>query len=95
MKQTRLGPFLSIFAILTVLSVRGVSEETNMEKMETSKNKTIDTVKEGYRNTKDKTCEMLNGKMECVENKMKNKVQTLKDKTSTKANELKNKVDND
>ena len=69
------------------------AEETIPEKVNTATNKTVDNVKEGYRNAKDKTCEMINGKMECVGKKIKNKTRTAVDKTKTKAEELKDKID--
>lgn len=69
------------------------AEETTMEKVETSANHAADSVKETYRDAKDKACEMVNGKLECAGKKIKNKAKNLKDKTETKATELKNKID--
>ncbi len=68
-------------------------EETKFEKAETISNKTGDNIKRFYRSAKDKTCEMINGKMECVEKKIINKAKNLSDKAKTEAKELKNKAD--
>lgn len=78
---------------LILFSSFAQAEETNMEKVETGANHAADSVKETYRDTKDKACEMVNGKLECAGKKMKNKAKNLKDKTETKATELKNKID--
>ncbi len=68
-------------------------EETNLEKTEALKNKTVDVVKKKYRNIKDKTCRTVNGEMECVEKEIKREVQGTVDKVNTKAKEEKNKID--
>ena len=69
------------------------AEETTMEKAETQKNETVDNVKSTYRGAKDKSCEMINGKMQCLGKKVKNKASNLSDKAKTKSKELENKVD--
>lgn len=87
--------FLVTYALTASLgfSLSAFAEETKGEKAETAMNKTADNVKKGFRSTKDKTCEMVNGKMECVAKKMKHKVQNAADSVETKANEVKNKTD--
>lgn len=79
---------LGIFGAFSVQA-----EETNLEKAENVKNKTVDSVKNTARDIKDKTCEMINGKMECVAKKVKHTGQNAMDATKTKANEIGNKVD--
>ena len=66
------------------------AEETVTEKIETQTNKATDSVKKTYRSAKDKTCEMVNGKMECAVKKLKHKGQNAMDKVETKATEIKN-----
>ena len=46
-------------------------------------------VKKGYRKAADKTCEMVNGKMECVAKKVKHSVQNAADEVKDKANDVK------
>lgn len=75
------------------LSTSAYAEEKTMEKVETKKNETVDSVKSTYRDAKDKSCEMIDGKMQCLGKKVKNKAKTMSDKTKTKANEIENKVD--
>lgn len=74
------------------LSFSAQAEETVTEKIETSANKTADAVKKTYRSAKDKTCEMVNGKMECAAKKLKHTGQNAMDKVETKATEVKNEV---
>ncbi len=68
------------------------AEETVTEKIETGSNKAADAVKKTYRSAKDKTCEMVNGKMDCAAKKLKHKAQNAADKVGTKATEVKNEV---
>ncbi len=73
------------------LGIAAYAEEpTAMEKLETSKNKTVDGAKKGMRAAKDETCEMMNGKMHCAGKKMKHKMQNATDKAGTDATEIKN-----
>ena len=67
--------------------------ETTSEKAAAAGNRAVDTTKETYRNAKNEICELVNGKMNCVAKKMKNKLRTAADKSKTKAKEIKNKVD--
>ncbi len=69
------------------------AEETNLEKAETVKNEFIDSTKKAYRAAKDKACEMVNGKVECLEKKMKNRARNLSDRSKTKMKQIKNKAD--
>lgn len=49
---------------------------------------TAKNVKKVYRKAKDKTCEMINGKLECTVQKAENKMKNLKDEAIDKANDL-------
>ena len=87
--------FVQIISVLLVVSfsTSAFSEETATEKVEIQAEKATNSVKRGYRRVKDKTCELVDGKMNCVGKKIKHKLQNASDRTSTKAKELKNKVD--
>lgn len=78
---------------LSLFGAIASAEETNLEKAETMKNKAVDSVKKTARDVKDKTCEMINGKMECVAKQVKHTGQDAVDAVKTKANEIGNKVD--
>ncbi|MBX9766351.1 MAG: hypothetical protein K2X47_03690 [Bdellovibrionales bacterium] len=80
-------------AVLVLLTNFTYAEETKMEKVETKAHEASDSVKGAYRDAKDKACELINGKMECVGKKIKNKTETAVDKAGTKATELKKKFD--
>ena len=67
-------------------------EESAMEKAETAKNKTVDAAKRTYRSAKEKSCEMINGKLECKKQELGNKVEDLKDQMKTNATEKENKA---
>ena len=85
---------LLIFVILTSAHLQFANaKESTLEKAETVKNKSVDSVKSTYRKVDDKVCEMINGKMNCVMKKVKNKVKNTTDKLDTKATETINKVD--
>lgn len=86
---------LSIFVFVGLLNLgmNAASEESKVEKIETQKNKVMDSAKSTYRAAQDKGCEMMNGKLECTGKKMKNKLKDYSDKVQTKATEEKNKID--
>jgi hypothetical protein len=69
------------------------AEETNLEKVETATNKSVDSIKSSYREAKDKACETINGKLQCAGKKLKNGALNLMDKAKTSAKEAKKKVD--
>ncbi len=69
------------------------AEETTLEKAETVKNKAADSVKKTVRSVGDKTCETINGKLECAAKQVKHSAQDGMDATKTKAKELQNKID--
>lgn len=81
-------------ALVMALSLTAcASHETPAEKAETASNRAADQTREKYRNSKDEICELVNGKMDCVAQKIENKSKSAWDKTKTKAKEIKNKVD--
>jgi TATA-box binding protein (TBP) (component of TFIID and TFIIIB) len=80
-------------AIVLGLALNLSAEETNLEKAETQKNKTMDSLKKKYRKAKDEICQMTNGKMVCVKRKLVDGVQNATDKIKTDAIEVKNKAD--
>jgi len=82
-----------ILANLIGLAQVSLADETAAEKAEASKNKAVDTVRKTYRNVKDKTCNMIHGKLECAEKKIVNESKNLLDKVETKVKEEKNKAD--
>lgn len=83
-----------LIAITLAVSISGCkSNETPSEKAQAEHNKALDSAKEIYRNSKDEICELINGKMECVAQKIENKTKTAIDKTKTKTKEIKNKID--
>jgi hypothetical protein len=86
---TYLLVFLMAFGVISILR----AEETPMEKAETVKNEAVDSTKKIYGASKDKVCEMVNGKMECLEKKLKNRARNLSDRSKTKMKQLKNKAD--
>ncbi|MBC7714620.1 MAG: hypothetical protein H7177_14840 [Rhizobacter sp.] len=56
------------------------ADETVKEKAAEAGNDTTRAVRKGARNVKDKTCEMVNGKMKCAAKKAKHKMQNAGDK---------------
>jgi len=56
------------------------ADDTVGEKAEEAVNDTGRAVKKGARSVKDKTCELVNGKMECAGKKLKNKAKNTVDK---------------
>lgn len=69
------------------------AEESVIEKGETAINRGVDKTKSSYSATKDKACEMNNGKMKCVGKKLKHKAENIQDKIETESTDIKNKVD--
>lgn len=74
-------------------------DKTVGEKIESGYEKTKDATKEAYDDTKkaskkayraakDKTCEMVNGKMECAAQKAGHKIQNAADEVKDKANDV-------
>ena len=84
---------LCVLAASLGLAVNSYAEESVAEKVETNKNKTIDTAKSTYRAAEDEVCEIVNGKMKCIGKKIKHSAENTSDKLKTKGTELKNKIE--
>ena len=84
---------LGLFLGATLAGPLASAVETAGEKIEAAGNKAADSVKSTVRKGKDKTCEMVDGKMSCAGKKMKHKMQDASDSAKSKASEVKNKVD--
>ncbi len=88
---------LKYLLVATGLTLSGLSswaEESNVEKVQTAKNRAIDATKKAYRGAKNKLCPTVNGKVECAKDKMVNKANNVIDKAETDAIEQRNKIDN-
>ncbi len=83
---------LSVVA-MGMFSTASFAEQTAGEKAVVIKDKAVNSASKTMRAGKDKACETLNDKGECVDQKVKHEAQNLKDATATKAKEMKNKVD--
>lgn len=84
---------LVVVGLLLGAGHRAFAEETSGEKAESVINEGVDATKRAYRDAKDKACEMVNGKMECVAKKMMHKGETVKDTLERNAKKTKNKID--
>lgn len=82
-----------LLSMSLAFATNAMAEESVQEKADTKKNEALDSVKSTYRDAQDKACEMVNGKMQCLGKKIKNKSKNFSDKAKTKAKELENKVD--
>lgn len=85
--------YLALVALVFSMATVAMAEETVSEKAAAAANKTTDAVKETYRDAKDKVCEMINGEMKCLEQKIKHKAKTVTEKAGTKTKEVLNKID--
>lgn len=73
----------TVFVTTALLGSFGSSfvhaDETVKEKVSEAGNDAKRAVKKGARKVKDETCEMINGKMKCVANKIKHSAQNAGD----------------
>lgn len=69
-----------LFISLTLMSINAIADETLKEKASELGNDTRRGTKNAVREVKDKTCEMINGKMECAVQKTKHAIQKGADK---------------
>lgn len=67
------------FSATSVNAEETVSEQVKEGAQDLKKN-----TKKTYRKVKDKTCEMVNGKLECVGKKMMHKTEDIKDEVKDK-----------
>jgi hypothetical protein len=82
-----------VVALALSFGLKTLAEESSLEKVETSKNKVADSVKSTYRKLDDKICETLNGKVNCVPKKIKNRIKNTSDKVKTNTTDVINKAD--
>jgi hypothetical protein len=69
-----------------------LAEETVTEKAGEVASDTGKVVKKGYRAAKDKTCHLVNGKMECAAQKVKHGAQNASDEVMDKTDDVKKKI---
>ena len=84
---------LYILAASLGLAANARAEETLLQKADNEKNEVSDSAKRTYREVKDQACPLVNGKIVCLEKKIKHKVNNMSDSAKTKAEEQKNKVE--
>lgn len=86
MKKNILG-IVSAMGCLLSASVIAVSvviaEESAGEKARETISETKKETKKVYRSAKDKACEMVNGKLQCAGDKVKHKIENLKDEVES------------
>lgn len=78
MKVNLLSICFVLFSALLIQATVSAEEDKSEEakqKMEEVSNDTTRGAKEAWRGAKDKTCEMVNGKMECAGQKAKHSIQ--------------------
>ncbi len=90
-KNMKIG--MTMIALTLSFAIGTFAEETMVEKTETSKNKVVDSVKKTYRKMDDKLCETVNGQINCVTKKIKNKIKNNTDKAKTEVQKIENKID--
>lgn len=81
------GSALLIF--LVHFSPWSTAQETTREKVEEVGQDTKKVTKRTVRNVQDKACEMVNGKLECAKEKIKNKSKNAADEIKDKAEDIK------
>ena len=69
-----------ILAIGLVLTTQGFANGTLKEKAKETYNDSVRGMKKAGRAVKDQACELVNGKMECLGEKMKSSVKNATDK---------------
>lgn len=72
------------YPLLAADSSPSVAESTKETAKDAKK-----TVRKGVRKAKDKTCELVNGKMECAAKKLKHGVENVGDEVSDKVDDIK------
>lgn len=80
---------MAAFALSTAFAALPVrAEETLGEKVEEGASDTGKAIKKSARNVKDKTCEMVNGKLECAGKKLKHRAKNAADEINDKAEDI-------
>jgi hypothetical protein len=85
--------FVAICLAIAMSSASSFAEESTSEKSEATATKAMDSMSEAGRNLDDKICETVNGKVNCVSKKIKNKLKNASEKSKSKVKELRNKAD--
>lgn len=83
------------FSLLLGLSFAPLAsaDDTLGDKVQESAEDAAKNTKKAYRGMRDKTCEMVNGKMKCIEQKAINKAKNAKDEVKDKVNDVEKKID--
>lgn len=89
MKKKLLNVFAIALITTSMNSVAFAKDETMGEKVSEAASDTGKNVKKGVRTAKDKTCEMMNGKMECAAKKVKHKAQNVVGEGKDKVEDIK------
>ena len=74
-------------AMSTTSIVARADDQTTGKKMQEATEDAVKNVKKAGRDVKQKGCEMINGKLECVGKKIGNKVKDVKDEVKDKSND--------
>lgn len=89
-------PHLKVLSLLCCISLTSLcvfAEESKVEKVEAETQRAANKLKETARNSQDKICETIHGKVECFPAKVKNKAKTLQEKAKVEADAAKEKLD--
>jgi len=82
--KSKLNVFLTALMTVTLVGAyttnKAFADETVKEKVSEAGHDTKRAMKKAGRKVKDETCEMINGKMECVGKKIKNTGKNIGDK---------------
>jgi gas vesicle protein len=70
--------YFVLFALSLFPAISFADSQVSKDLNNTAKDTKV-TVKKAVRNTKDKTCELVNGKLECAAKKMKHKAENAAD----------------
>ena len=84
-----------ISAFAATASFSALGDQTTGEKVEKWSRDTKSDVKKGYHRAKEEACEMVNGKLHCVDEKIKNRATESKDAIKDKAKDVGDNIDND
>lgn len=93
MKTLKPMAFSLALSLSAMWSIHSLAAETVGEKAGEAYQDTKKNTKQAYRNMKDKACEMVNGKMECAGQKLKNKAKNAADEVKDKADDVQKSVD--
>lgn len=86
MKKVILMATIFAFSTFPAVLPRAHAESEVKEDVAEAAQDAKKTVRKGARNVKDKTCELVNGKMECAGKKLKHKAQNVGDEVKDAVN---------